>query len=362
MMIRKSTLSQFFRSELPLILAPMAGGPTTPELVAAVCNAGALGSLAAPYLQPEAIEKQTQAIHALTEKPFAINLFAPSIDPALTKEQISRAVEQTRSYRQEFGLPDPKVMAPFSENYEEQFAMVMKLKPAVLSFTFGLLPQKHIHEARALGIYVIGTATTFEEAQQLENAGVDAIVLQGVEAGGHRGIFDVTASEPGIGIMDLIKKCTGRIQLPLIAAGGLMTGSDIAKALTAGADAVQLGTAFLLCEEAGTSHPYRQRLEKSQGADTELTRVFSGRIARGIKNRFMSEMQPHPEAILPFPAQNVFTRDLRKASADKGSADFLSLWAGTGVGQLRAMKAADLVEVLAAELKSCVSNIQQSKR
>ncbi|WP_413585459.1 NAD(P)H-dependent flavin oxidoreductase [Bdellovibrio sp. HCB274] len=348
---RSSSLSQFFASNLPLILAPMAGGPTTPKLVAEVCNVGGLGSLAAPYLKPTEIEKQTAAIRQLTNKPFAINLFAPSVDPILSDAQITKALKQTRPYRQQFALSDPQVIPPFSENYNEQFTTVMKLKPAVLSFTFGLLPQEHIDQARSAGIYVIGTATTLAEAQQLEAAHVDAIVLQGTEAGGHRGIFDINASEPGIGTMDLIQQCAAKIQVPLIAAGGLMNGADIAKALEAGADAVQMGTAFLLCEEAGTSRPYREQLAKSRGSDTELTRAFSGRIARGIKNRFMSEMQEHPDAILPFPAQNVFSRDLRKASADNSSPDFISLWAGTGVSQIREMKAAELVKVLGEELR-----------
>lgn len=202
----------------------------------------------------------------------------------------------------------------------------MQLKPTVFSFVFGLLDSAYIKEAHKQGIYIIGTATSLIEAQALEDSGVDAITLQGIEAGGHRGIFDAYKADPEIKMLDLLKQCALKIKIPLIAAGGIMTSEHIRSALSNGAQAVQMGTAFLNCHEAGTSAPYRLALAGTH-RETKTTRVFSGRLARGIPNRFMREMESQSaDSIMPFPAQNKFTRDLRNASSKRNSPEFLSLW------------------------------------
>lgn len=343
-----------FSLKIPLIVAPMGGGLTTPELVIASCEAGALGSLAAPYMKPQDIEIAVAKIRSQTSKPFTINLFAPAPKVTLQAEQVQRAIETTRKYRQELGLPDPVVTPPFGEDFDEQMAVIIKLKPAVFSFALGYIPEKYLQACKAQGIYVIGSATTLEEALTLQQQGVDAITLQGVEAGGHRSTTNPSMEDPGIGIFELLKQCRPQISLPLIAAGGLMDGADIAKALQAGADAAQLGTAFLLCSEAGTSKPYRRELQSAHDDSTQLTRVFSGRIARGIKNRFIEEMETQTNAILSFPVQNSFTRDLRKASADQDKPDFLSLWAGTGVPRIRELPAQELIATMVRELNDSI--------
>ncbi len=318
----------------PLIVAPMAGGPSSPELVAVASKAGAIGSMGAAYSTPSAIAEFAQKVRSQTNRPFAINLFAPHPQPVVSAGQIDNAIRATAAYRRELGLPAPQLVPPYEENFDAQFEAVLRAKPAVFSFVFGRVSADYLKPARKENILVIGTATTPEEASALQETGVDAITLQGIEAGGHRGMFDADAPDAEITTLDLLRACHPKINVPLIAAGGIMNAKDIQSALQHGAQAVQMGTAFLACEESGTSAPYKAALLKNAKRMTQTTRVFSGRLARGIPNRFMREMERQPNAILPFPVQNSFTRDLRRASAAKGSADFLSLWSGTGAGEL----------------------------
>jgi nitronate monooxygenase len=333
----------------PLIVAPMAGGPSSVELVAESSNAGALGSVGAAYMGAAAIKTFVEQVRTKTSKPIAINLFIPQNAPPVSSKELARAVSATQKYLEELGLTAPDLQPPYEENFEEQFEQILELKPAVLSFVFGILERGKVHEAQNRGIIVIGTATTPEEARTLESTGVDAITLQGIEAGGHRGIFDADAKDTEIGIQALLKQCVSKIKIPLIAAGGIMNRKDIEQALSLGASAVQMGTAFLACTEAGTSAPYRAALLAHEERHTKTTRVFSGRLARGLINRFMTEMEKiGPEALLPFPAQNQFTRDLRNASVKLGHPDFLSLWSGTGKGSLWQGPCKELIDSLFA--------------
>jgi nitronate monooxygenase len=347
--ILRTALSERLGIDWPLIQAPLSGGPSTPELVAAASNAGALGSLGGAYLSPEQLEHAIGEIRRLTLRPFGVNLFVPSVSPELRRERVEAALAATRIYRTELGLSDPAVHPPFGEDFSAQFSVVLRTRPQVFSFTFGKPEKTIIDQCREAGIFVMGTATTLAESLALQELGVDAIVAQGVEAGGHRGIFDVHAVDPGIGTLALVRHIAQGLRIPVAASGGLMNGRDIAAALAVGAQAAHMGTAFLLCEEAGTSKPYRAAL-KSAGADhTKLTRAFSGRWARGLENRFMREMDAQISSVLPFPVQNAFTRDIRKKAAETGRAEFLSLWAGQGVGQIRQVPAGKLVEVLRQE-------------
>jgi nitronate monooxygenase len=206
----------------------------------------------------------------------------------------------------------------------------------------------------------MGTATTLEEGIALEESGVDAVVAQGFEAGGHHGIFDPAIENPGMGVAALTRSLVAQLKIPVIAAGGIMDGNGIAAMLALGAQAVQMGTAFLLCREAGISQPYREALLKKGVKKTQITRAFSGRWARGIENRFMREVGKTPEAILPFPAQNAFTRDIRTKSAQTGSSDYLSLWAGEGVDLIRPdLTAEELIRTLEAETLLAISTLKQ---
>ena len=344
-----SNLLQQLGLKHPLIVAPMAGGPTSVDLVAAASAAGALGAAGGAYLSAAAIETFAAQVRQQTDRPFSINLFIPHSIPEVATDRVERAAAATARYRRELELPSPQLVPPYEEDFDAQFEAVLRIKPACFSFVFGPLPAGYVREAKKAGIPLIGTATTLDEARALEESGVDAVVLQGFEAGGHRGIFDAKAADPEIGMRDLLVQCVGTIRLPLIAAGGIMTPSDIRAALQAGARAVQMGTAFLTCVEAGTSAPYRRKLLETPERRTRTTRAFSGRFARGIENRFMDEMDGKPDAILPFPAQNKFTRDIRAASTAKGLPDFLSLWSGTGKGELWQGSAAELIGRLFAE-------------
>jgi nitronate monooxygenase len=330
----------------PLIVAPMAGGPSSPELVVASCAAGAMGSMGAAYSSPAAIDEFASKVRLRTDKPFAINLFIPHPIPQVSVDQIDREIAATAQYRSELGLPKPQFSPPYEEDFDAQFEAVLRVNPAVFSFIFGLLPAQYMIAAKKAGMVLIGTATTLEEAQMLEESGVDAITLQGFEAGGHRGIFDPDAADKEISLRDLLVQCAGRIRSPLIAAGGIMNAADVGTVMQIGAHAVQMGTAFLACAEAGTSAPYRAKLADLSQRHTNTTRVFSGRLARGIENRFMNEMATKAGSVLPFPAQNKFTRDIGAASAARDSADFLSLWAGMGAGTVWQGPAAELIETL----------------
>jgi nitronate monooxygenase len=352
----KTGLSARLGLQGPLILAPMAGGPSTPALAAAVSNAGALGFLGGAYLQSQDLERELRETRGLTGRAFGVNLFVPGRHPEISQQRLRGALDATRGYRGELGLPEPELKPPFMPDFGRQLEVILREKPAAFSFVFGLLERAHLDELRGRSILSVGTATSLEEGLALEELGVDAVVAQGVEAGGHRGIFSADQEDPLIGALALTRALAGKLRIPVIAAGGIMNGRGIADALGAGAEAAQLGTAFLLCDEAGTSKPYREALRERGSRTTRLTRVFSGRLARGLENRFMREMAARGDAILPFPAQNELTRDLRRTSASAGNPEFLSLWAGEGVGLIRdRMKAGELVRVLFEELHQLTS-------
>lgn len=340
------TFQNLLKIKWPLMLAPLAGGPGTSELIATVSESGGMGSLGAAYMNAKSIEEMVIEIRNKTKRPFAINLFLPQPKPTITSEMIQNSLNATSLYRQELKLEKPELQAPFEEDFDDQFEAILKVRPIIFSFTFGTLHQEYLKEIRRQKILAVGTATSLEEALQLQDSRVDAIVLQGIEAGGHRGIFDPSSKDPEIPLLQLLEICKKKIKVPMIAAGGIMNSEHIRSALKAGASLVQMGTAFLACREAGTSNAYRKKLLESAQRQTKTTRAFSGRLARGIENRFMKEMDAKPDSILPFPAQNKLTRDLRTAASSQDNPDFLSLWAGTGAGELWTGSAYELIENL----------------
>ena len=334
--------------ENPIILAPMAGGPGTPELVAAVSNAGGLGSLGAAYMSPAEIKDAAARIRASTSKPFAINLFAgdwevdPGVDPV-------RMVELLSEIHGRLGLAPPAVPKLPPDPFGQQLGAVMEVRPAAFSFTFGIPPADAIARLKALGLVTMGTATTVDEARALARAGVDAVIAQGGEAGGHRGTFLGPVESALIPTLDLVRAIATTISLPVIASGGLMAGRDIAAALAAGASAVQLGTAFLACPESGASEAYKNAILNAREDTTVITRAFSGRAARGLTNEFIAKLAGREDIILPYPLQNILTRAMRTAAGKTGAANYLSLWAGQGVARARELPAAELVSRLTEE-------------
>ncbi|MDG0815928.1 NAD(P)H-dependent flavin oxidoreductase [Bdellovibrio svalbardensis] len=338
----------------PIILAPMAGGPSTPELVAAVSNAGGLGSLGGNYLSPEGLAAEIQKVKSLTSQPFAVNLFVPYEPAQPAAKETQEMLDYTNDLRRKLGLTPLEKIPPTKNNFEEQMNVVLTERPPVFSFTLGLLRTHYLRDLKNAGIKTIGTATTLEEALQLQDSGVDAITLQGFEGGGHRGVF-FGHQDFEIPLFTLLESVRGRIKVPVIAAGGLMTGFDIHKSLAAGASAAQLGTAFLLCKEAGTSKCYRDALlSHSPQKHTEITDAFSGHRARGLLNQFMKEFKAKSKRPLPFPIQNTLTQDIRKKSAELGISDYCSLWAGAAFDQLNHSRneigAADLLHTLVGEM------------
>lgn len=342
--------------DYPIVQAPMAGGATTPELVAAVSNAGALGSFAAAILSPSAIVEGVKRIRSLTSRPFNVNLFVLE-QPHPTESEIARAQARLEPFRAALGLGAPSMPSKFCEDSREQIAALVPLAPPVVSFTFGLLDAETVTQFKRAGSLVIGTATTTAEARAWEGAGADFICAQGAEAGAHRGTFISSFEESCVGLMALIPQAAAAVQRPVIAAGGIMNGRGIAASLILGAQAAQLGTAFLCCPESGIPAAWKQKLREARDDSTRLTRTFSGRHARGIVNEFMERMRPFEGDVPAYPVQNALTGEIRQAAAKLGRTEFMSLWAGQGVSMSRSLPAGELVRTLVEELQAILPNL-----
>lgn len=339
----------------PIIQAAMAGA-TTPELVVAVSNAGGLGSLGAGYLTAAEIKHAIQKIRQLTDHPFAVNLFIPQPHQA-TSAQIQQASEAIAHCCPELNQNITPVSTPYAVSFEEQIQIIFEEKVPVFSFTFGILEGKWLNQLKSKQIQLIGTATTVSEALALEKSGVDLITLQGSEAGGHQGTFLTKEEDALIGLMSLIPPCIDQIKIPIIAAGGIMDGRGIAASMTLGAAVVQMGTAFLSCHESAINHQYKKILLSQQQDHTALTRAFSGRLARGIRNKFMDCMQTKQDNVLDYPIQNALTRPMRKKANQTNATEFMSLWAGQAAALCRDISASKLIQQLMLETKESLSSI-----
>lgn len=335
-----------FGIRYPIFQAGMAGGPTTPDLVAAVSNAGGLGTLGAAYMEPAAIRAAIADIRGRTSAPFAVNLFTvPMEDDNRRTAEVQRVLD---SIRDDLGLPPALPQAVQTPDHlERQFSEVLEAGVPVISTAFGVLSPRHMELAKTAGMKVVAMATTVEEALEAERAGCDAVVAQGSEAGGHRGTFNVDAHPMGanIGTFALVPQIADRVSIPVIAAGGIMDGRGMVAAMVLGAQAVQMGTRFLTAAESGAHPAYQAALLASTEESTVLTKAFSGRPARGIANAFVREWNQSGVEPLPFPTQNTATRDIRNAAARQNQAGYMSLWAGQATRMLKAgQSAADIVE------------------
>jgi nitronate monooxygenase len=345
--------------EHPILLAPMAGGATTPALVSAVGDAGAFGFIGAAYLSPEQILEQARSVRARTERPFGVNLFVP-VAPTAAPTNVQPALAALAPYHAELGLPEPAVPARTIHDFDDQLAAAAESGATVFSFTFGLLPELSMRAVRSRGMLVVGTATTVEEAVALERSGVDAVVAQGSEAGAHRGTFGAASFEAAlIGTIALVPQVVDAVRVPVIASGGIMDGRGIAAALALGAAAVQMGTAFLLADESGIPDGYKEAIAGARETDTRVTRAFSGRAARGLANRFMDEVEARGAAAnLGYPVQNALTRPLRSEAAKQNRPELLSLWAGQGLRLARRAPAAAIVRRLVTETDAALRRLQ----
>jgi nitronate monooxygenase len=335
----------------PIMQAPMGGGPSTPELIAAVCETGGMGWLAGAYLTPEQIRDQVAAIRKLTDGPFGINLFVGGWARNANRSQVASMMALLREMHDGLGLEPPSLPGVPTDPFPAQLEAVLDARPAAFSFTFGLPRTEDMVRLKEAGILSFGTATTVREAKILAGSAVDGIVAQGEEAGAHRGTFAGTFEQSMVPTLDLVRGIRAVTDLPILAAGGLMDGADVAAAMRAGASAALLGTAFLATPESGASAAYKAALLAAEHDDTVVTRAFSGRPARGLRNTFIRAVEGSGAEIPPYPLQNVLTRKMRQAAAAKGEAGWLSLWAGRGVARIRQMPAKAMVDTLLAELE-----------
>src|SRR6266436_4254923 len=316
--------------DYPIIQGPL-GGLSSQRLTAAVSNFGGLGSFGAHGLPPEAIKEVIAEIRSLTSKPFAMNLWVSMEDDgARTSDEgaFNRSLAPLASYFAELNAPHPEYKPYSPIKFEDQARMLLDERVPIFSFIFGIPPKEILDECRAKGIVTIGTATTPDEAVALQNAGVEAIVASGFEAGGHRGSFLRAAEDSVTGTFSLIPRIVDVVDVPVIAAGGIADARGVIAAFVLGGEAVQMVTAFLTCEESGASRIHREALMQRKAEYTGLTKAFTGRLARGIQNRLMSELNQKGAEILPYPLQRVLVRDLSIAAEAAGRADLLPLWAG----------------------------------
>jgi nitronate monooxygenase len=338
-------LQQLLAIELPIIQAPMAGVQDS-ALAVAVSNAGALGSLPGALLAPEALRGQLRAIRAQTRRPFNVNFFCHSSPLADAPREAAWRAELAPYYA-EYGIDaSATVQGPARAPFSHEIADVLaEFAPPVVSFHFGLPAPDLMARAKAMGAKILGTATTVAEARWLQARGVDAVIAQGLEAGGHRGMFLSDDIGTQLGSMALLPQVVDAVTCPVIAAGGIADARGIAAAMALGAAGVQLGSAFLRCPEATTSAVHRAALENA-AVPTTITNRFSGRPARAIMNRLLRELGPLAD-MPPFPLPASALAPLRAAAEARGSGDFSPLWAGQNAGACRPIPAAGLVRELA---------------
>ncbi|HSX25692.1 MAG TPA: nitronate monooxygenase [Chlamydiales bacterium] len=334
------------RCALPLIQAPMAG-VTSPELVAAVSKTGAVGSLGAAMMEPEEIRKAIRQIRELTRRPFNVNLFFYSLPHQVVP--FESFLKQLKHYEKEVGFSASMELKP-PPSFDKQVAVLLEERVPIFSFTFGIPPVSVIRDFHRHQAIVIGTATHPKEALALQEMGVDFIVCQGKEAGGHRGTFLGSAMESLSPTFELLQETKESIKRPLIAAGGIMDGKSIRKAFEMGAEAVQMGTAFLTCHESGAHPVYKKALLEWKNRKTELTRAFTGRLARAIENRFMLDMAPLEKEIPPYPIAQSLTAPMRKAAAAIENGEFMALYAGEHFSSCQSLSAQELIARLTLEL------------
>ena len=336
----------------PIVLAPLGGGPSTCELAAAVSEAGGLGFLAASYLQPDAVGEKIGTLRAMTGRPFGVNLFMPVAGPA-DVAGYQPYLERLRGWAAGRGL-EPGEPRFTDDAFAAKLEVVETAKPAVVSFTFGCPDGAVVQRLHDAGSEVWVTVSTPAEAREAAAADIDALVVQGGEAGGHRGGFSDEVAQPVYGLLALLQLVAAETDLPLVATGGICTGAGIAAVLCAGARAAQLGTAFMLSPEAGTAGPHRDAL-RAGAAPTTLTRAFTGRTARGIRNAFIEEHDDH--APTAFPEVHHVTAPLRAAAREAGDPDTINLWAGQAYPLARELPAGDLVRELTREARETLGAV-----
>ena len=350
----KTRISSILGIEYPIIQGPL-GGLSTQQLTATVSNFGGLGSFGAHSLSPSAIQDVIAEIRALTPKPFAINLWVSMEDEGARtsdSEAFARSLAPLAGHIQALGgtLPDYKPYVPIK--FEDQVRVVLDAKVPAFSFIYGIPPKEILDECRAQGILTIGAATTPDEAIVLEQAGVDVIAASGFEAGGHRGSFLRPAEESLTGTFSLVPQVADAVSVPVVAAGGITDARGIVAAFALGAEGVQIGTAFLACEESGASALHRNAILSGNARRTGLTRGFTGRLARGIHNQLLEELNRPGVEILPYPLQRALVRNLSILAVKAAKPELLQLWAGQSANMSRYSDVKTLLQALVSEVSA----------
>ena len=350
----KTRISSSLGIEYPIIQGPL-GGLSTQQLTATVSNFGGLGSFGAHSLSPSAIQDVIAEIRALTPKPFAINLWVSMEDEGARtsdSEAFARSLAPLAGHIKALGgtLPDYKPYVPIK--FEDQVRVVLDAKVPAFSFIYGIPPKKILDECRAQGILTIGAATTPDEAILLEQAGIDVIAASGFEAGGHRGSFLRPAEESLTGTFSLVPQVADAVSVPVVAAGGITDARGIVAAFALGAEGVQIGTAFLACEESGASALHRNAILSGNARRTGLTRGFTGRLARGIHNQLLEELNRPGVEILPYPLQRALVRNLSILAVKAAKPELLQLWAGQSANMSRYSDVKTLLQALVSEVSA----------
>ncbi len=327
---------------LPVVGAPMAGGPSTPALAAAVSEVGALGFLAAGYKTPETVAAEVAAVRAATTAPWGLNLFVvESYEPDPGALNAYRRSLQPEAERLSVDLGEARWD---DDHWQAKVDLVLDVRPAVVSFTFGCPSAEVLAQLAARGVLSSVTVTSVTEARVAGSRGAASLVVQGSRAGGHRGIWDLEADPDTTPLADLVSAVAAAVEVPILAGGGIFDAGGVNAVIESGASAAQIGTAYLLAEEAGTNATHRAALEDPTLVDTALTRAYTGRWARGLANRFMAD---HADAPAGYPHLHRLTSPLRKAAAAAGDVHVAQLWAGTGHAHARTARAADITRSLA---------------
>ncbi|KFF03051.1 NAD(P)H-dependent flavin oxidoreductase [Flavobacterium reichenbachii] len=356
-MWNSTKITQLLGIEYPILQGPMGVGFSTPALLASVSNAGGLGSYGAYTLTPEEILEADKTIKAATSKPYNINLWVNDTDKKLLnypKTKIEEIKMLFKPYFDELGIELPNLSADIRSKFEKQVEVLFEIKPAVFSFIFGIPSKEILAESRRLGIKTVGAATTLEEALALEEAKVDAIVAAGFEAGGHRPSFLKPAQESFTGLFTLIQQLKAKTKTPIIAAGGIIDAKGIAAALTLGADAVQIGTAFMVTEESGATPIHKEVLFSGTANPTTISKSLTGRMGRMVSNT-ISDNVPFETEVLPFPLQTKLIAPLRVAALAQGRTDLISFWSGQNNTNLKHHKASELMQELITETGKIIS-------
>ncbi|GHH99148.1 nitronate monooxygenase [Neobacillus kokaensis] len=348
----QNELTKRLQIDYPIVLAPMAGGVTSSELVAAVSNSGGLGMIGAGYLSPDQLRHQIKEVKVLTTKNFGVNLFVPS-SYSVDEQKLTISEKYLHSIELELGIQKTTPSLPNYEQdietFEKMVNIVIEENIPICSFTFGIPSEDIRTKLKQNASIIIGTATTVQEAIMNEEAGMDAVVVQGSEAGGHRGTFAGGDQQSLIGLLSLIPQAADQLSIPIIAAGGIMDGRGLLAAQCLGAMGVQLGTAFLVCEESGANKLHKEAILEAAEDEVVLTKAFSGKMARGVKNRFIEKLHGAEENLPEYPLQNELTKAIRKAASADKNPEYLSLWSGQSPRLAIKLSAQELVEKIVNE-------------